>query len=298
VSKALTTVVIIAVLTSLLAVIVDLPSPTPYSPFNNGSLGYSELVEISNAQVISTINDVESLDRGGTVLILPLVKELSNETYSIFKELVSEGLTIIVLDEKGYSNSLLKHLGINAYVSNQTVLDEISKLNDRFHPIIKVLIQGGNSSYIDVVMYKPSYIVVSNKVLGGVVGTTSSYAYADTDGNGYYSIGEVMKSYIVIHSWNVGRGKVVLISDLDLWSNDLIVKEGNAKLLKYIVGSERTFMLTLGLEIGLIDGIKFVFMKFRLSRYYGSGLLPLIGFLILMAVLMVVRYAERGQRKV
>lgn len=294
VSRALITIVSIAVIASLLAVVINLPSLTPYSPFNNGPTGYLELVKMINAQAIDVVNDLRGLNGKNVVLIIPLVRELSNETYDSLKKLVSMGSTLIILDEEGYSNDLLKYLGINAGVSNYTVLDEVLKFNDRFHPVIRVLVQRSTNTYIDVVTYRPSYIIVGSGSMGGIVGSTSNYAYADLDGNEYYSIGEEMKSYIVIHSWNVSRGKVVLISDLDLWSNDLIGKEGNAKLLKYLTNSGRVFLLTSGLKLGFIDEVKYLFMRFRLSRYYGSELLPIIGFLILMAVLVVVRYAEEG----
>ena len=287
-SRSTALMVAAAAVIAVIAVLVNVPSSTSYSPYCTGPEGYSELVNMLNATVINSLSAVGNASN--TVVILPLDRGLSSSTCEELRKLVVSGATLLVADEEGFSNVLLKHLGINAGVANCTVLDEVGKLRDRFHPVINVSL--GRGEYVGLVTFKPSYIT-SNKVRGGISGVTSQYAYADADGNGFYTLGEVMRKYLVVGSWHVGRGLVVLVADLDALSNYLLGEGGNADFFTYFAKSGKTYLLLSGLDLGYVDELKYAVSVAGLSRTLRSREFLMVEFLLLAAVFAVVRYGER-----
>lgn len=292
--------ILLATLISLLATVINMPSATPYSPFNSGSRGYSELVKLANAQLIQSISDIGGDEVGNKVLIMLATRNISSLNANLLRKLVKEGLTLILLDEHGFVNNVLENLNIEALVSNVTVLDEILKLNSRFYPVIKLHYMLGNGSEIlRIATYMPAHIVFKKHSSGGefgrIKGVTSNYTYADIDGNGYYSIGEKMGSFLIVYSWSIGRGKVVLISDLDVWSNDLIFKEDNAEFLRLLTGSKETYVLASAMSLEPIDEVKVFLASLGLGKYkhYSPQVVATIGFIILTILLLVVKRAEQ-----
>ncbi len=284
-SRSMVLMVAAAAVIAVVAVVVNVPSSTPYSPYCTGPEGYSDLVNLLNATVINSPSAVGNAS--SAVILLPLDRYLSTSTCEELRKLVAGGATLLIADEGGYSNVLLKHLGIRARVANYTVLDEVRKLQDRFRPVINVSLGGGR--YVKVVTFRPSYIV-SGVVRGaGILGSTSRYAYADVDGNDLYTLGEVMGKYLVVRSWRVGRGLVVLIADLDALSNSLLSEEGNSAFLTYVARSGRVYLLLHGLDLGGIDELKYVISGVGLNRTLSSRSFVMIEFLLLVAVFAVVK---------
>ncbi len=285
-SRSTALIVAAAAVIAVVAVVVNVPSPTPYSPYCTGPKGYSELVDLLNASVINSPSAVGNAS--SAVILLPLDRSLSTSICEELRKLVTSGALLLIADEGGYSNVLLKHLGIQAGVTNYTVLDEVRKLRDRFHPVINVSLGGGEC--VEVVTFKPSYIASSRVGGAGILGSTSQYAYADVDGNSLYTLGEVMRRYLVVGSWRVGRGLVVLVADLDALSNSLLSKGDNSAFLTYVARSGRTYLVLCGLDLGCVDELKYVVSCVGLSRALSSRSFAMVEFLLLVAVFTVVRF--------
>ena len=296
--RVLTLMVFVIILVSFLAVIINLPSTTLYSPFNSGDSGYSQLVAVLHAEIMGNVEDIPKDDCSNTAVIIPfnhLVGE--TRTYSVLRELIAGGATLIIMDESGYSNTLLKYLGVDASVVNQVVLDEVAKLKDRNYPIIEVTVPVGGRT-LEFTAFRPAHILLHELANVSVLGTTSGYAYADLDGSGYYSLGEVMKHYAVVISQKVGNGTVILISDLDAGSNALISEAGNEEFFKLLTAGRKVYFIVEGLSLEPLDEIKYVFSMMRIGTYYRSATMALAKFLILAAVFAVIYYAEgRGIKR-
>ncbi len=260
--RTLTAVLALTAIASSLAIITNLPTETPYSPFNPGPKGTSGIIELLNANLIYGLNELPRDFRG--TLILPLTNELSVSDYSVIKSLIDNGTNLIIIDEFGHSNNLLKYLGIRASITNHVVLDEVSKYLSRYYPVIKCLV-GGRS--LELITYRPTYLEVIDDQYSLLL-TTSNYSYADLDGNDYYSLGEVMKPYTVIYRRYLGSGSITIITDLDVVSNELI--SNNVLVLRELI-SGPTYLHVGYLSLSSVDYVKHLLTKSPIVKYRGDA---------------------------
>lgn len=273
---------------STLAAIVNIPTSTPYSPFNTDVNGISKFAEYFCSNFLYSLSDV-SKGFNGTVVVI-LNNELKSSEYSVIEDLLSSGSTVVILDEYGYSNNLLKYLGIDALVVNHVVLDEVFKYGSREYPLLRL-----RGSELNLTAYRPTYIYVSDSSF--VVAETSKYSYADINGDGYYSLGESMKSYPVIAQFYVGRGRLLLISDLDIISNGLI--DMNKLAFSKLV-STPTYIVVNHLGLGGADYFKYLITKAIPTGYrngFDGSILPYAIIVAVSATSYYLFYTARKSKK-
>jgi len=231
---------------SALSALLYIPTTTPFSPWNTGGDGLSELLDKLGA---TPVRGLSSVDCGSTVILVPL-RLLSSEEVEELKRLVDCGSTVIVGDSKGFSAPLLEALGISA-VFEGPVMDEIGKL--RYRWVLRTEV--GGTLNLTAVIPNASAVSVQPKP-DAVYAYTSRYAYLDLDGDGFYSVGEPMGSFLVLAGWRIGRGAVVLISSSLFFTNDYIGLGGNLELLSGISSDGRLYLYTEPLDLPPLDRLK------------------------------------------
>jgi len=288
-------IIVLSILTTSISIVMNMSSTTPYSPYNTYDDGYSELLSITDR--VTVIRGLKSIENN-SVVFLPIARGMDRARYEWIKDILNRGNTVVILNEAGYINEFMEFIGIRARIEKTKVLDEVHKLDSRVYPLITLEININNSVHMyRVAMYSPSHIVISDVSSAfSTRGTTSVYAYADIDGNNYYSLGEEMGMYITICSFKVGKGELWLISDLDLFSNKLINIENanNRKFLETLVEFRRMYIVIDYLELSPIDIIKYsynVIVPLNLTKDHIS--IGLSIYILLLSILVVMRYAER-----
>ncbi|MCX8186896.1 MAG: DUF58 domain-containing protein [Sulfolobales archaeon] len=282
--RVLVLISLTAIAVSTLAVISNVPTSTPYSPFNTGARGTSRITELISNNLIYGFNELPEGFKGTVLLVLQA--ELPPSEYLRVERLLSSGAQVIILDEGGYSNNLLKHLGITSSITNYVVLDEVFKYVSREYPIIT-----SASLKSELITYRPTYVEVSG--LAKVVAESSKYSYADVDRNNYYSLGEYMRSYPIIIQSRIGDGYLTVISDLDVISNELIDMNYGA-LSKLITNP--TYIAIGYLGLSSTDLLKYLLTK-TLPTGYRSGVEgSLIPYVITVAVSAISYYLTYRHR--
>lgn len=293
-SRALLAIATVATVVSVLAALINIPTSTPYSPFNTGGDGYSQLVTYSHAVIVGTYTRLEGVNASNATLILPVVRWLRDSgLYNFLRGFLKAGGTVVVIDSVGYSNPLISYLGVNASVEGHPVLDEVLKLGDRFHPLLKVEGLGNLSSRGYVASHMPSSIRLGEGLRPYLLAVTSRYAYADLDGNGFLSPGEVMRPYAVVACWRVGRGSLALVADYALFSNSLINYTGNRLLLTHLTGLRRTYFLTEGLNLSGVDRVKAQALSVSIGLRRESASFGLLEYVVFLGLVAVVAYVGR-----
>lgn len=280
-------IALFAVLVSILSLLLTVSTSTPLSPYNTSGYGYSHLLSLHMSSAIASI----PMDNRSIVVVLPLERQIDSKAIEGIKRLLAHGSTVVVLDEKGYSNQLLEDIGISARVAPIAVLDEVSKVYSRFYPVASIDI--GNNT-LRIVTYKPSYISIENTSKTLAVAKTSPYAYADVNGDGYYTVGEPIEPFVIVSLWRVGNGSLWLISDLDVFRNDLIRLGDNSRLFEVLVDSRPSYLVIGYLNLGSIDVLKYWLSQLQLKAG-GLGHAPsaLICYILLLCVYGVMGYAEK-----
>jgi len=289
VNKLLLVTLIFTVLVASLSIVANMPSSTPYSPFNNGDKGYSEVLSILNNAILT--RDLGNIEPGSTVIV-PVLREINESEYKSLVEILDKGSTLVFLDENGFVNGFLEYIGLKARIMHVKVLDEVSKVKSREYPLLTLRINGEN---YEVVAHEPSYIAINDFDNLIAYGNTSNYAYADVDGNKYYSIGEEMKSYTIIALFRIKEGSLWLISDLDLFTNNVVELGDNTKLLKQISESNKTFFVLNYVDLNSLDEAKFWYISALSTHILGNTLVNgLLVYVLLLTVTVIIKYAEEG----
>lgn len=271
------------IIVSILAIMLNMSSQMPYSPYNIGFEGYSKLLDtIASIEIAKDLNHIEPF----SIAILPLTKEISNLNSEYIKNLTVAGVTIIILDENGYSNKLLKDLGLGIEIRKTKVLDEVSKYGSREYPVIVI---DFNNTILRIVTYKPSYIASLKEFSKEITGSTSDYAYADEDGNGFYTLGEVIGKYNVICSASLDKGSLWVIADLDILSNRVIDYLDNRRFIEILASSRKVYIALEGLDVGLFDIIRYTLTRGLGGIYSNIFIFPLV-FAVLLTLYVILEH--------
>lgn len=278
--------VIFAVVVSLLSISISMPSTTPYSVFNTDDRGYSYLALITDAKVSIDI----PVDVGvGSVIFMPLTSHLDSSKYVVLESLLKKGSTVVLLDEEGYSNGFLRYIDVDAEIMNTKVLDEVYRVFSREYPLASLEI--GNAS-LALAMYRPSYIVLRGAEKAKAIATTSRYSYSDTNGDGFYTSGEVMERHVVGCLWVLGNGSLWLLADLDIFANKLIGFGQNKNFLEFIAGKRDVYIVIGYAGANTIDRLKYVLTRLlprtAVQDYYVDRALLIYIVVVVMCVVMVM----------
>ena len=247
---------VLALLSSALLALTLTTSTTPYSIYNSGDSGLSSLYKASKLVVWSP-KDIERLDPERHALIVFMARKPGNETIRELLQWVSRGGSIMVLDEKGYSNPLLRGLGLPARIEGHWVYDPLrnagsredpltsAKLGDRefrlvFHTVASLTIEGENSGLV-------------------VLARTSILSYTDLDDNGYYSFSDTISSKPLVVVSHRGKSTTVVVPDLDFLSN-YCSKKGDNLAFTRLLFKEKSIVLYSGLNnMSRVDLLKYTY---------------------------------------
>ena len=271
-SKLLPLLVFATISTLGLSIIIYISSSTTLSPYNLGVEGLSKFMELYSPEV--SFGDIPL--RGYDTVVLVLDRGPVNS--SIYRDYVYGGGRLIILDEKGYSNDLLRDMGLDIRVSNMCVLDEVYKYWDRFH------VKADTYHGYEVGLAGPCYIEARE---ADVLAYSSRFSYLDVDGNARYSMDEPMGSFPLIVRARVGAGEVILVGDSDFIANLFLDKGINRDFLGDILNG------VVLLDLSYTDYSFVDVAKRGLDRLGGLGGGPIYGVLVLL--LMAVGVAVYGE---
>ncbi|MEM4428395.1 MAG: DUF4350 domain-containing protein [Acidilobaceae archaeon] len=267
--------ILIIVLTLVSTIIAIMPTNTPYSPFNNNPQGYSKLTEILKVRL--TRECPGSLE----ATIIPLLKPLSESEALTLIEYVGRGGTLLILDNGGFSNIILRTLGLNVTVNSYIVLDPAFNLGSRFDIIAY------SGSLKGLALSTPKAINVSDPRVT-VLAYSSPLSYIDINGNNLYDVGEPLGPFPLAIKVYYGEGVILIVGDPMVFSNKLIDRSVNTKLAE-----------DLGLEVSLCGShASYSILDYIKSFHQASAesevtaLTALV--LSLSLALVVLRVAERS----
>ena len=284
--------VIIGILVTSIAIIVNFPSETPHSVFNIKGSGYSLLYKTLNAKAITNIGELSEGTFSSHLIIIPLHRELTYREENALLEYAARGATLVILDEHGFSNHLLLKICPEASVQSTPVLDEVNKHGGREHPLVKV--HANSSDIITIITFTPAYINAVNCSNNAFIrGETSNYSYTDLDGNNFYSLGEDMKAYTIIYGVKLGKGAIIVMADLEIASNNLLQKADNTELFKTLSEGKVSYIYAETLELSALDRAKLSLISLQIAQH---AELELITELILLVIIsMVILYVDQKE---
>lgn len=227
----------------ILGVGFGLSPPDDFCPRNSGWNGLSEFESRYDFVRVSSLEglDGEVMNYSDSVLfIMGPEKEFSPSEAEIVEKFLTGGGRVVLADDFGSGNDLLKGLSIDGEFSGSLLVDPLFKFRDRklpdIHDVESSVLTGG----VDSLGFNFGTVLSG---LGGefeVLAESSEFSFLVENLNEENRM--VGGGFPVLAQREVGSGDLVLASDSSLFLNGVIGRENNEVLLGNLVGDQRVLL--------------------------------------------------------
>ncbi|MEM3449261.1 MAG: DUF4350 domain-containing protein, partial [Nitrososphaerota archaeon] len=160
------------------------------------------------------------------------------------KSYVSEGGTLILMDETGAINSLLSSFELGIAVDGHFMFDPVFYYGSWKLP--KILNIGGGaltSGVESIALNLPSILKLNSSSSNlRVLARSSSFSFLDLDGDCEPSLEEPAGPFVVAVEVPYGKGRVIVFSDSSLFLNGVIGLGDNLRILENIARGKAVFV--------------------------------------------------------
>lgn len=244
------------------------------------------------------LNEVEQPDV--LIILRPTCKYTMEEVETIVNY-VKNGGGLLIADDYGFAQDITKQFGVN-YISqnfNATLLEFKEYHNQPSLPIIEINTQpisnasSETQTRLKIVLNRATALQASQNTT--LLGSSSDESYLDINNNGRLDETETRGPLPVVLAITYGNGKIIIVSDVSLFLNDMINLEDNYAFLKLAVewlsnGKENAVIAFDESKIGWEDRISLV--GFFSSLFFGSLVLQRsMIILIILTVTLTPFYA-------
>lgn len=211
-------------------------SNAPYSVLNTGWNGTSSFGKMlySEGSVVPVLGPYDSAgisDAKGTLVVIAPDVGFSRDEVGALKTFLRNGGVLLLADDFNEGNGLLRALGLPQRLSRKRLVSLTYSRDYRF-PVTGELSSGLESGVTEVVFKDPA-VVMNATSAGGIVLVRSSNASR---------LGDSYGSFPLVVEVPYGSGRVLIVSDPDLFTNELF-KENGAFLRNLIAPLPKTFYI-------------------------------------------------------
>jgi hypothetical protein len=192
------------------------------NPFWNGARDISSIVP---ASPLHSLSDLPPSPQGSTLILIPYLNFTTAELEKL-NSFVTGGGTLILADDYGYGNQILKYLGLEARFSGQVLLDPLFNYRNKWLPRISHLRASPVTNNIESLVLNHATALIDVKA-NDVLAFSSSFSFLDRNGNQEWDEGEPTGPLPVISKHNLGNGQIILVSDPSLFINSMTIIEDN-----------------------------------------------------------------------
>lgn len=183
----------------------------------------------------SNIDSLEELPEPaeGTVLVaIPYIEYSAGELERLEK-FVSNGGTLLLMDDYGYGNSVLEYLELGVRFTNRPLLDPLFCFKNESMPRITDFASGVRESGVGVVMLNHATSLEDTEAVT-VIAWSSRASFLDINENGTRDEGEPQGPLPVAAATWLGRGRLVLVADPSTIINAMVNRDDNYAFIRYL----------------------------------------------------------------
>ncbi len=262
------------------------------NPFWNGLKEFKEEIKPESLSRIFNIDSVFPPSETVLFIIGPSGAYSRDEIVSLSRYL-EKGGTVVLADDFGSGNLILKNLGIKTSFSHHLVVDPLFR--GKSSVLVKAVDMNEDLSSIKSLMFNYPTSVQFESDEGKVLTTSSPFSFFDDNMNGKKEKEENSGPFPMIVKLSYGKGKIFLISDSSLFINSMLDKEENKKFLKSLVGKKKVFFDISCHPEGLL--LKLRKAKIKIYRVFSRFEVKYSIFLILVIIFMWLRFEGKENRK-
>jgi hypothetical protein len=220
----------------MLSVTYYWPIQEAYHPLNSGWNGCSEAAGLTKNGTLVMSYD-KPLPNGSSLLaIIGPSLNFSRSDSSRISSFLEGGGTVLLADDFGTGNTLLEAVNASVRLSGKPFLDLYYYSKNASFPLVSDFSPGSLTANITTILLnRPSNVLIGNSSQVTILASSSPFSFTGRSGDNRPSPNNPLTSYPVIVETKIGRGLLVLISDPDLFTNEMIVLYDNMKLFQNLL---------------------------------------------------------------
>ncbi len=163
----------------------------------------------------------------GTALVVVPAVPFSPRDLDALKQYTAGGGVLILMDDFGYGNAILAHLGAESRLSGQLLVDPLFAYKNRRFPRVTDLAGPGAEGVQSIVLNYAT--VITGTARTTVLARSSPASFLNRNRNGRRDAGDPPGPFAVAALQRVGGGSVVVVSDSSLLLNSMLGLANNRR---------------------------------------------------------------------
>jgi hypothetical protein len=207
------------------------PIQDPHYSLNTDWNGSSRIAASTpNVTIVSAYVTTELKGPALLAIVGPAVEFSRQDARQIQSFMDSNG-TVLLADDFGTGNSLLQLLNVSVRISGEPIADLAYYSKGPGFPLITDFSPSPLTINVTVlVLNHPSYLETGNTSAATMLAYSSPFSFIDASGTGIPASNETIEPYPVIAQVRIGRGSLIIVSDADLFTNEMLDVDGNMRL--------------------------------------------------------------------
>ncbi len=199
------------------------PIQEAYHPLNEYWNGCSKVASMSNNTTLVTSYGGAFANKLFLLAVIGPSIEFSQAESKGIRSFVEAGGALLLADDFGTGNSLLRELNVSARFSGHPIADLYYYGKDHTFPLVSDFATNPlTANLTTVILNRPSYIEIRNSTEVTTLASSSPFSFVDLTAEHFPLENETIDSYPVIASVNIGNGTLVLVSDPSMFINDMV----------------------------------------------------------------------------
>jgi hypothetical protein len=226
--------VVAAILLGLVLSIVwaaQSPIADPYYTANTEWNGTSELVR--EGFIPLSVDLVRSLSNPSLLMVIAPTRQFTQSEANSIRDYVERGGLLVLADNFGSGNGLLKLLNVSISFDNKTLVDTLFYYKQ---PIFPLAIHMPSSEFLngtnELVLNSPVTLNVTSEDNVRILASSSPFSFIDSNQNGEKDPGEPSGPFPVLAELRLGQGGVLLFTSPASFTNSMISLSDNMVLIR------------------------------------------------------------------
>jgi hypothetical protein len=269
------------------------PSIQDLAAANNMWNGVKKTTSELQAETITSLDDLPDAPQNTALIAVPN-KDYSDGEMEQLKRFVEGGGRLVLMDDYGYGNRILTHMGVGITFAAQPLLDPLFCYQNQQMPRTTDFSSKVQERGISVVTLDRA-TALSNVDASEAIAWSSPSSFLDLDNDGSWQEGEPKGPLPVAAEFRLGNGTVDVVASPGMIINSLYQQDDNLLFLKYLTGyeagTERIMVDSSHLSTAPLDVSKIRLLEIRqmLSNPYA-----VLGILLLVFLAVSVYTLRKG----
>jgi hypothetical protein len=231
-------VAVLILLISLFCVWIS-PSVQDFMATNEMWNGISRFDKEFHATAIDSLES-DQMPKDSTLVAIPYLRYSDPELAEI-RRFVSNGGTLLLMDDFGYGNSVLAYLGMETRFSRQPLLDPIFNYRNPALPLITDFTPRIPEVKEVLLNHASTLVGVPEEA---VVARSSSSSFLDLNGNFSCDEEEPQGPFTVAAVFKLGEGSITIVSDPSVAINSMVNRFDNFAFITSLSGTPNEHPIT------------------------------------------------------